>query len=179
MFDGASVAAIKPTVGRVSRHGVIPITADQDTAGPMARTVTDVAILLGALEGAAPDPDDPATRHCTPPAGRDYTRFLNPRALQGARIGIPRAFFYDKVTPPGAKEPRGGLSDDGSKTMAEAKHAGGAWLTWYTLSVVFFVMSLLSKAAGITLHRATAVNDQPEFIAALTDVVRRAMRAAA
>ena len=52
------LAGIKPTVGRVSRYGVIPITADQDTPGPMARTVTDAAILLGALEGAAPDPND-------------------------------------------------------------------------------------------------------------------------
>jgi amidase len=114
------LAAIKPTVGRVSRYGVIPITADQDTAGPMARTVTDAAILLGALEGAAPDPNDAATGRCTPPPGRDYTRFLNPKGLQGARIGIPRSFFYDKATPPGAKEPRGGLNDDQAKLMAEA-----------------------------------------------------------
>src|ERR671930_180483 len=84
------LVGIKPTVGRVSRHGVIPITADQDTAGPMARTVTDAAILLGVLEGAAPDPNDEATRRCPPPPGRDYTRFLDPRALQDARIGIPR-----------------------------------------------------------------------------------------
>ena len=52
------LVGIKPTVGRVSRYGVIPITADQDTAGPMARTVTDAAILLGVLEGATPDPND-------------------------------------------------------------------------------------------------------------------------
>ena len=57
------LAGIKPTVGRISRYGVIPITADQDTAGPMAKTVTDAAIMLGALEGATPDPNDPATRN--------------------------------------------------------------------------------------------------------------------
>ena len=114
------LAAVKPTVGRISRYGVIPITADQDTAGPMARSVADVAILLGVLEGAAPDPNDSATNRCTPPAGRDYTRFLNPKGLQGARIGIPRASFYDKATPPGAKEPRGGLNEDQAKVMAEA-----------------------------------------------------------
>jgi amidase len=114
------LAAVKPTVGRISRHGVIPITADQDTPGPMARTVTDAAILLGALEGAAPDPNDPATSRCTPPEGRDYTRFLKPEGLKGARIGIPRAFFYDKVTPPGAKEPRGGLTEEQAGVMAEA-----------------------------------------------------------
>jgi len=114
------LAAVKPTVGRISRYGVIPITADQDTAGPMARTVTDAAILLGALEGGAPDPNDASTRGCPPPPGRDYTRFLNPKGLQGARIGIPRANFYDKVTPPGATEPRGGLNEDQARVMAEA-----------------------------------------------------------
>jgi amidase len=56
------LAAVKPTVGRVSRYGVIPITADQDTPGPMARSVTDAAILLGVLEGASPDPNDPGAR---------------------------------------------------------------------------------------------------------------------
>jgi amidase len=114
------LAAVKPTVGRVSRWGVIPITADQDTAGPMARTVTDAAILLGALEGAAPDPNDSATSRCQPPPGRDYTAFLKTDSLKGARIGIPRAFYYDKVTPPGATEPRGGLNDAQAKAMADA-----------------------------------------------------------
>jgi amidase len=114
------LVGIKPTVGRVSRYGVIPITADQDTPGPLARTVTDAAILLGALESSTPDPNDGATTTCTAPPGRDYARFLNSSGLQGARIGIPRAFFYDKVTPPGAKEPRGGLNADQAKVMAEA-----------------------------------------------------------
>src|SRR5215472_9110088 len=114
------LVGIKPTVGRVSRYGIIPITADQDTAGPMARTVTDAAILLGALEGAAPDPNDPATKTCAPPPGRDYTKSLDAGALKGARIGIPRAFFYDKFTPPGAKEPRGGLDPAQAKVMDEA-----------------------------------------------------------
>jgi amidase len=114
------LVGIKPTVGRVSRHGVIPISADQDTPGPMARTVTDAAILLGALEGAAPDPNDAATRTCAPPPGRDYTRLLKPDGLKGMRIGVPRAFFYDRVTPPGASQPRGGLNPDQAKLMAEA-----------------------------------------------------------
>src|SRR5947207_12204572 len=77
------LAAVKPTVGRVSRYRVIPITADQDTPGPMAKSVTDAAILLGVLEGAAPDANDPATKACTPPPGRDYTRFLKTDALRG------------------------------------------------------------------------------------------------
>ena len=114
------LAAVKPTVGRVSRHGIIPITADQDTAGPMARTVTDAAILLGALEGAAPDPNDPATNRCAPPPGRDYIPFLKKVALKGARIGIPRAFFYDPAPRPGSATPRGGLSAEQRKVMDEA-----------------------------------------------------------
>ena len=121
------LAGIKPTVGRISRYGVIPITADQDTAGPMAKSVSDVAIMFGALEGASSDPNDPATQKCTPPPGRDYTKFLNRDGLRGARIGIPRAFYYDKVTPPGPPpagsatvEPRGGLNDEQKKAMADA-----------------------------------------------------------
>src|SRR5580765_5808787 len=69
------LVGIKPTVGRISRYGIIPITADQDTAGPMARTVTDAAILMGVLESPAPDPNDPATRACPVPSNRDYTPF--------------------------------------------------------------------------------------------------------
>jgi amidase len=114
------LAGVKPTVGRVSRYGVIPITADQDTPGPLARTVTDAAILLGALESAAPDANDPATKACAPPPRRDYTAFLESDALKGARIGIPRAFYYDKATPPGTTEARGGLNPDQAKVMAEA-----------------------------------------------------------
>lgn len=114
------LVGIKPTVGRLSRYGVIPITADQDTPGPMARTVTDAAILLGAMEGAAPDPKDAATQTCAPPPGHDYTRFLNPGGLKGARIGIPRAFFFEKLVLPGGKEPRGGLSVEQANVMAEA-----------------------------------------------------------
>ncbi len=110
------LAAVKPTVGRISRYGVIPITADQDTAGPMAKTVTDAAILLGALEGASPDPNDAATKKCTPPPGRDYTPFLKVDGLKGMRIGIPRAFFYDAAPPPqrvGATAPTGGRRGGG------------------------------------------------------------------
>ena len=92
------LAGIRPTIGRISRYGVIPITADHDTAGPMARTVTDAAILFGALESPAPDAHDPATTTCTPPPGRDYTKFLKADGLKGARIGIPRAFYYDRIT---------------------------------------------------------------------------------
>ena len=78
------LAAVKPTVGRVSRYGVIPITADQDTAGPMARTVTDAAILLGVLESASPDPNDAATSRCSPLQGAT-TRVFSTAAPSRAR----------------------------------------------------------------------------------------------
>ena len=113
-----NLVGLKPTVGRISRHGVIPITADQDTPGPMTRTVSDAAILLGAMEGE--DTNDPATKTCAPPPGRDYTKFLDRNALKGARIGVPRAFFYERFTPPGAERPRGGLNDDQKKLVDEA-----------------------------------------------------------
>ena len=113
------LVGIKPTVGRVSRYGVIPITADQDTPGPMARTVADAAIMLGAMEGTSPDPHDSATTKCPPPPRNDYTKFLDAKALHGARIGIPRAFFYEKSSA-GSATPRGGLSDAQTKVMNDA-----------------------------------------------------------
>ena len=114
------LAAIKPTIGRVSRWGIIPITADQDTAGPMARTVTDAAILLGALEGASPDPHDSATTRCARPARNDYRPFLDKNGLAGARIGIPRAYYFDEITPPGSEDARGGLDDAERALMSDA-----------------------------------------------------------
>jgi amidase len=114
------LVGIKPTVGRVSRYGVIPITADQDTPGPLARTVRDAAIMLGALEGAQPDPHDRATQTCQVPPNRDYTAFLAGDALRGARIGIPRASYYDAVKAPGSAEPRGGASEAQRLAMTEA-----------------------------------------------------------
>jgi amidase len=122
------LVTIKPTVGRISRYGILPLTADQDTAGPMGRTVRDVALLMGVLEGAAPDPHDAATKACAPPPGRDYTRYLKRDALAGARIGVPRAFFYDAIVAPGETSPRGGLPADQQAMMTGAiailKHLG-------------------------------------------------------
>jgi amidase len=114
------LVGIRPTIGRISRYGVIPITADHDTAGPMTRTVADAALMLGGLESPSPDPNDPATTRCTPPPGRDYTSVLRADALKGARIGIPRAFYYDRVTLPGEERPRGGLNPEQAKLMADA-----------------------------------------------------------
>ena len=91
-----SVVGIKPTVGLVSRDGIIPIAASQDTAGPFARTVEDAAILLAAMTGA--DPRDRATRASRAEAPPDYHRVLDARTLSGVRLGVPRAVFFEGVT---------------------------------------------------------------------------------
>jgi amidase len=88
------VVGIKPTLGLWSRAGVVPISADQDTAGPMARNVTDAAVLLGAATGV--DPDDAATADQVGNAFTDYTQFLDDEALDGARIGVWRADTYNQ-----------------------------------------------------------------------------------
>jgi amidase len=86
------IVGIKPTLGLVSRAGIIPIAHSQDTAGPMARTVRDAAILLGVLAGA--DPRDPATSSSGARALSDYTRYLDANGLRGARIGVARTKFF-------------------------------------------------------------------------------------
>ncbi len=85
------LVGIKPTVGLVSRAGIIPISHSQDTAGPMARTVRDAAILLSAMQGV--DHEDSATEDKKRKAYSDYTKFLDSDGLQGARIGVVRKYF--------------------------------------------------------------------------------------
>ena len=98
------LVGIKPTLGLVSRAGIIPIAHSQDTAGPMARTVRDAAILLGALAGI--DPHDSATAESAGKAVSDYTKSLDPNGLRGARIGVARKYF--------------GVSDAVDKLMEDA-----------------------------------------------------------
>ena len=86
-----SLVGIKPTVGLVSRAGIIPISHSQDTAGPMARSVSDAAILLGAMTGI--DPRDEATNESRGKSVADYTQFLDKDGLRGMRLGIARKHF--------------------------------------------------------------------------------------
>jgi amidase len=86
-----SLVGIKPTVGLISRAGIIPIAHSQDTAGPMARTVRDAAILLGALTGV--DENDPVTKTSAGKSHTDYAQFLDPNGLRGARLGLARKHF--------------------------------------------------------------------------------------
>src|SRR5579862_6239288 len=85
------IVGLKPTLGLISRSGIIPIAHSQDTAGPMARTVSDVAVLLGVLAGT--DPVDPATAQSSTKSQPDYTRFLDATGLRGTRLGVARNFF--------------------------------------------------------------------------------------
>jgi amidase len=85
------VVGLKPTLGLISRSGIIPIAHSQDTAGPLARTVADLAVLLGVLAGT--DPDDAATTLADVRGHSDYTQFLNANGLRGARIGVIRESF--------------------------------------------------------------------------------------
>jgi amidase len=90
--NNCGLVGIKPTLGLVSRTGVIPIAHSQDTPGPMCRTVADAAILLSALAGS--DPADAATRSAGEKGAADYTRFLDQNGLKGARIGVPRKALF-------------------------------------------------------------------------------------
>jgi amidase len=89
------IVGLKPTVGLVSRSGVIPLSHSQDTAGPMARTVRDAAVLFGVMAGH--DPADPASVAVGARFESDYTKYLNPAGLRGARLGIARKFFADNA----------------------------------------------------------------------------------
>ncbi|MCP4752940.1 MAG: amidase, partial [Proteobacteria bacterium] len=86
-----SIVGLKPTVGLVSRSGIVPLAHSQDTAGPMGRTVEDVARLLGVISGA--DADDPTTLESEGKSYDDYTQFLDPNGMEGARIGVDRNMF--------------------------------------------------------------------------------------
>src|SRR5881296_4494435 len=90
-----SVVGIKPTLGLISRSGIVPIAASQDTAGPLARTVADAAALLGAMTGV--DPADRATRASRAHGRRAHAAALDPLGLEGARLGVPRTPFFDAL----------------------------------------------------------------------------------
>jgi amidase len=116
--NATMLVGIRATLGRISRWGIAPVTLDHDMAGPMTRSVSDAAVMLGVMEGAAPDPNDPATGVCAPPPGGDYTPHLRADGLVGARIGIPRAYYYNPIGLRG--RPVGGLEQDAAALMEEA-----------------------------------------------------------
>jgi amidase len=95
--NNCSLVGIKPTLGLASRSGIIPIAHSQDTPGPMCRTVADAAFLLTAIAGT--DPSDPASKAGAGKGKPDYTKFLDPKGLEGARIGVPRKGLYGQSAP--------------------------------------------------------------------------------
>ncbi len=90
----SGVVGLKPTVGLVSRTGVVPLAISQDTAGPLTRSVADAALLLSALAGV--DLADSLTLSAAPHIQADYARFLDSHALRGARIGVPRQIYFGR-----------------------------------------------------------------------------------
>jgi amidase len=158
------VVGIKPTVGLLSRSGIIPISHSQDTPGPMARTVADAAALLGALVGI--DPRDAATNASHGKSISDYTTFLKADALRGARVGVVRKYF-------GASEPL-------DKLMAGAidaiKHAGATVIdpvdiaTIPQLGAAEIIVLLFELKADLNRYLAErAMKDGPRTLA---DVIK-------
>lgn len=117
--NASMLVGIRPSTGRISRHGIIPLALDQDTAGPMTASVSDAAVMLGVLEGQ-PDANDPRTSECQAPPNHDYTAFLQADALKGKRIGIPRAGLYTAREFPGKARPFAGLKADELASMEAA-----------------------------------------------------------
>jgi amidase len=127
------VVTVKPTVGLISRAGIMPIAASQDTAGPLTRTVRDAAILLNVL--AARDPNDAATSNMNRPA--DYTAFLDPNGLRGARIGVPsdpsdpgNDVYYDDLRPGAAAVMREAIAaiEAAGATVVRANMPTAGWI---------------------------------------------------
>jgi len=146
-----SLVGIKPTLGLVSRRGIIPISHTQDTAGPMARTVADAAALLGVLAGV--DPDDAATAAAGGHLEADYTKFLDPNGLKGARIGVARAKFfgYSTVTDTLVQQALDAMKQAGAVIVdpADIPHIGDYDDAEFTVLLYEFKADLNAYLAGL------------------------------
>jgi amidase len=163
------IVGIKPTLGLVSRAGIIPIAHSQDTSGPMARTVRDAAIILNALVGI--DPRDPATSAGHSRGQVDYTRTLDPNGLRGARIGVARSKFfgYSDVTDKTINDAIDAMKAQGAVIMdpANIETAGkfddsefDVLLYEFKADLNKYLESLGPKAPVKTLAEIIAFNDQ-------------------
>jgi amidase len=155
------LVTVKPTVGLISRAGIIPIAASQDTAGPLTRTVRDAAILLNVL--AVHDPRDPATRALQRPA--DYTKFLDPNGLRGARIGVPsdpsdpgNDVYYKPLRPPQAAVMREAIA---------ALEAAGATVIRANMPTRGWIGGPGTEAAILNTNPESASKDQVARIPAI------------
>jgi amidase len=163
------IVGIKPTLGLVSRSGIIPIAHSQDTAGPMAYSVRDAAILLGAIAGV--DPRDAATSAAGARANADYTRFLGDGRLDGVRIGVTRAHFfgYHPDTDRLAEEAMAALRELGAVIIdpADLPHAGDYDAAETEVLLYEFKQDLNAYLAGLgpdvpvrTLEEVIAFNER-------------------
>ncbi|AEI67052.1 amidase [Corallococcus macrosporus] len=159
----SALVGLKPTVGLVSRSGIIPISHSQDTAGPMARTVADAAALLSVLAGV--DPADAATAASKGKAHADYTRFLDPDGLRGARIGVPRERFfgYHPATDARVEEALALMKSRGAILVDPAPIPSAARLDAPELEVLLYEFKAGLEAYLATLPEGTA----PRTLAAL------------
>ncbi len=149
------IVGIKPTVGLWSRSGIIPISHSQDTAGPMTRTVTDAAILLGAAVGV--DPRDEATSRSEGNFHTDYTRFLDEAGLQGARIGVARSFTgFDPRIMTLFDEAIAAMRDAGAEIVDPANLPEAAWNDEMPLLVLEYEFK-----ADLNAYLATLGPDAP------------------
>lgn len=163
------IVGIKPTLGLVSRAGIIPIAHSQDTSGPMARTVRDAAIMLNVLAGI--DPRDPATSAGHSRGQVDYTRYLDPNGLRGARIGVARTKFfgYSDVTDKVINDAIEGMKAQGAVIVDPANIATAGKFDDSEFDVLLYefkadlnkyLASLGPKAPIRTLQDIIAFNEQ-------------------
>jgi amidase len=157
------IVGIKPTVGLASRSGIIPISHTQDTPGPMARTVRDAAILLGAMTGV--DADDEATTASKEKVAPDYTKFLDPNGLKGARIGVVRRYFgfhdaVDRV----CHEALGAMQHAGATLIDPADIETIGKFDEQELSVLLFELKADLNAYLARLGRAAKVHSLQDVI---------------
>ena len=132
----SSLVGIKPTVGLISRAGMVPLATSQDTAGPIARTVRDAATLLSVLAG--PDHDDTFTYSALGAVHADYSRFCADSTLVGARIGVPRQHFF-------GRDGKAGHDAAVNKALAALHEAGAEIVDPADIPNVHFVMPMLSR----------------------------------
>lgn len=160
------IVGIKPTLGLVSRSGIIPIAHSQDTAGPMARTVADAAALLGALTGV--DPRDPATGSSQEPgrAFSDYTAFLDADGLKGARIGVARNFSgYNPRTEAIFEQCLVALKNLGAELVDPANIETEKKLAEHEIEVLYYEFKADLNAYLATLGPGAPVHTMEEVIA--------------
>ena len=157
------IVGIKPTVGLWSRSGIIPISHSQDTAGPMTRTVTDAALLLGAAVGV--DPRDEATARSEGNFHTDYAPFLDPAGLQGARIGVARSFTgFDPRIMDLFEDAISAMRDAGAVIVDPANLPEAAWNDELPLLVLEYEFK-----ADLNAYLATLGPDAP--VTSLADVI--------